>query len=181
MSKSTRIKTQALPVPKTAAQAEQLLADIGRAQRQVSTIENRMNDRLAKIKQEFEEQAKPLNDEIEQKFAALHAWAEANKGELLKGKAKTAKLATGELSWRTTPPSVAIRSVKVVLEILKKQKKLYKQFVRTKPEINKEAILANPEMVKDISQIKIVKKEEFAAKPYESEIEKVETVNKEAA
>lgn len=179
MSKATRIKTQALPVPKTAAQAEQLLADIGRAQRQVSTIENRMNDRLAKIKQEFEEQAKPLNDEIEQKFAALHAWAEANKGELLKGKTKTAKLATGELSWRTTPPSVSIRNQKVVLEILK-QRELH-DLIRNKEEVNKEAVLANPERVGDIKQIKVVQREEFAAKPYGSEIEKVETVNKEAA
>jgi phage host-nuclease inhibitor protein Gam len=169
-----RKKTAALPVPKTAEEAELLLADIGRAQRQVSTIENRMNDRLAKIKQEFEEQAKPLNDEIEEKFAALHAWAESNKENLLKGKAKTAKLATGELSWRTTPPSVSIRNQKVVLEILKQRG--LNALIRSKDEVNKEAILADPSQVKDIKQIVVKQREEFVAKPYESAIEKVETI-----
>lgn len=176
-AKKQRKKTTALPVPKTTEEAEQLLADIGRAQRQVSTIGNRMNDRLLKIKQEFEEGAKPLNEEIEQKFAALHAWAESNKETLLKGKAKTAKLATGELSWRTTPASVSLSKVEVVLIALKQRG--LTQFIRSKDEVNKDAILADPEKVKDIKGIKITKKEEFVAKPYESEIERVETTTTE--
>lgn len=179
MTAKSRIKTTAFPVPRSQIEAEQLLGDIGQLQRQVARIEQDMNDKLSGIKQTFEEKAQPLNQEIEAKFKALHAWGEANREELLTGRLKTVKLTTGEISWRMTPPKVLIRTQQVVMETLKRLG--MGDLIRTKEEINKEAILADPERVAGIKGIQITQAEEFVAKPFESEIECFEPVKREAA
>jgi phage host-nuclease inhibitor protein Gam len=177
--KVTRIKAVAAPAAQSREDAESLLAEIGHAQRRVTEIEAVMNDRLSAIKAEFEQQAAPFNDAIKAKFASLQVWAEANRDELLTGRSKTARLTTGELSWRTTPPSVRIAGAEVVMENLKRLG--LGDLIRTKEEINKEAILAEPERVEGVKGITISQREEFVAKPFESQIERAEPVMKKAA
>jgi phage host-nuclease inhibitor protein Gam len=180
MSKSKkRIKATAFPVvPATREQAEKLLGDIGALQRQVIKIEADMNDWLADLKAKYEKQAQPLNEEIETYFQGLHIWAEANRAVLLKGKSKTARLATGELLWRTTPPSVSLpKDQHAVIQALLRAD--LGHLVRTKEEVNREAVLDDPEAVKGIAGIKIRQREEFVAKPFETQIERAEPVKKE--
>lgn len=174
--KTSRIKTDAIAVPADRAGAEKLLAEIGRLQRQHARIEADMNDRLAAVKEEHEAHASQVNEEIEQKFIALHTWAEGNKKTLLKGKAKSARLATGILSWRMTPPAVRISKAKDVIDRL--HAKGLGFLIRLKEEINKDAILADPEQVKGVKGITITQREEFAIKPFESQIERAEPVRK---
>ncbi len=176
MRKPTRIKAAAIEAPTNQTEAEQLLAEIGTLQRKVTVIETRMNERLADIKDRFEKEASPLNDVITTKFQALHAWAEANKHDLLKGKSKTAKLSSGELSWRTSPPSVRVTGAETVIRNLKSLG--LGDLVRTKEEVNKEAILNDPERIEGVKGITISQKEEFVAKPFESQIERAEPVKK---
>lgn len=177
-TRSKRMKATSTEVPTNKAEAEELLQAIGDMMRQVTVLETKMNDRLAAVKLEFERQAKPINEAIDQRFDALRIWAEANKSDLLKGKAKTAKLATGEISWRTTPPSVRITGVKVVIERLR-QMGLTK-FLRMKEDINKEAILADPAAVEGVKGISITQREELVVKPFEAEIERVIPIKKAA-
>ena len=173
-----RIKTLAIAVPATQEQAEKLLGDIGALQRRVVKIEAEMNDKLAIVKDEYEKLAQPLNEQIETKFQALHIWAEANRTVLLKGHSKTAKLSTGELLWRTTPPSVSLpKNQEAVVQALLRAD--LGHLVRTKQEVNKEAVLDDPEAVKGIAGIKIKRREEFVAKPFESQIERAEPVKTE--
>ena len=175
------IKTVAIAVPSTQAEAEKLLADIGRLQRQVVKIEADMNDQLAGIKDRHEKLAQPANEQIEIKFQALHAWAEAHRSELLKGKSKTAQLSTGELLWRTTPPAVKFRrGAKIEAIIAQLEDAKLFDLVRTVKEVNKEAILADPARVADIPSIEIRQREEFVAKPFESQIERAEPVKQTA-
>ena len=169
-----RMKAPALQVPANQIEAEQLLGDIGKLQRQVAGIELRMNERLAGIKASYEQEAQPLNAEIDEKFRALHAWAEAHRDELLAGRGKTVKLATGELSWRISPPSVRVTKPEAVIEALGRLG--LERFVRTKKEIDKQAVLAEPGAVAGVKGISVTHPEEFVAKPFESAIEKVETV-----
>ena len=147
------IKTVAVIAPSSQQQAERLLGDVGRLQRQVVKIEADMNDALATIKEKFERLAQPINEEIESKFHALHIWAEANRYDLLKGKSKTALLATGELQWRRTPPAVKVqkRLIETVIILLKEAG--LNDLVRTKEEINKDLILADPARVAGIKAI----------------------------
>ncbi|GAA4650815.1 host-nuclease inhibitor Gam family protein [Kistimonas scapharcae] len=174
MARKPRIKTTSLPVPTTREQAEQLLHDIGRLQRQVATIETAMNDRLSDVKRTFEDQVKPLNQGIDEAFEGLRIYCEANRDQLCKGNSKTVTLATGKVFWRKTPPRVTVRGMDIVLETLKKLR--LKRAIRTKEEVNKEAILLEPEKYTAIPGINITSREEFGVEPFESEIEKAVTV-----
>lgn len=184
MSKSKkRIKATAFPiVPATREQAEAALHNIGVRQREIIRLEAAMNDELAAVKAKYEKQAQPLNEHIENLFQGVHIWAEANRSILLKGKSKTVKLATGELSWRNTPPSVSLprkpKALEAVIEELKRAD--LGHLVRVKEEVNKEAVLDDTEAVKGIAGIKIKQREEFVAKPFESQIERAEPVKKDA-
>lgn len=169
--KSTRTPT--VQAAQSREEAEMLLADIGAAQREVTRIEADMNDELSSIKAKFEESAKPFNEAIKEKVLALQMWAEAHRAELLPKGKKTVELATGELQWRNPPPSVRITGADAVLEILRLKK--LEQFIRTKEEINKEAILADREAIAGVKGISITQVEHFVAKPFEAEIEHVST------
>lgn len=173
-----RLKTKALPTPRTRAEAEELLHQIGIHQREVARINSDMNDDLSEIKRRYEEQAQPHNDTIAQQFQAVHAFCEANRDDLLTGKLKSARMATGEIGWRTTPPKVMINKVAQVIEAIKALG--HKQFLRTKEEINKDAMLADEEsraLAGSIKGITIKQTEEFFARPFESDIEQAETVS----
>lgn len=174
MSKHIRKKAPALPVPKSQAEAEALLDLIGELQREIGRIEAEMNDMLARTKEEYAESARPLNEEIEQRFNALHAWAEAHREALCPGRAKTANLATGQIAWRTTPPACRIVQPEVVIERLKSMG--LQEFIRTREEIDKTRILADPERVEGVKGITVTQREEFVAKPFESQIERAKTV-----
>ena len=172
---NARLKTNGITVPATRKQAEDLLFGIGELQREVARKETNMNDELAAIKRKYGDEVKPLNAVIDDQFAALHMYAEANKDDLLEGKLKSCKMATGDIGWRTSTPKVTVRNVKVVLESLKQLG--LSQFIRMKEEINKEAILADKDQkAASINGITISQKDEFWVKPYESEIEKAQAV-----
>lgn len=178
MSKVTRIKSESFAVPQTREEADRLLMKMGELQQEISRIEADMNDALAPIKAQFEGKAAPINAEIEALFQGVHAWAEANRAAELKGESKTISLGAGALSWRLTPWSVTVRKADDIIKLLKvTRKKAWKEFLRSKWEINKEAMLESAESRKAASEIpgiSINRKEEFAAKPFASDIERVE-------
>jgi len=174
MGKAKRIKSAAAghPVPQSKADAESAIAEIGQHQRERERIQAAMNDELAAIKQKHEEQAAPHNEAIRELSQGVQTWAEANRVELTGGgKTKTAALASGELRWRMRPPKVALRSVEAVIEALKQLK--LSRFVRVKEEVNKEAILAEPEAVEHVKGITITQGEDFVIVPFETRLEEV--------
>jgi len=176
--KPTRIKAASINL--TRDEAEACLANIGTAQRRVIGIEAAMNDEIAAIKSRYEAQAAPHNQNITRSFHDLHLWAEANRDSLCAGKIKTVRMATGEILWRKRPPSVRITGAPAVIERLISFG--LTAFVREKQEIDKDAILAEPDQVKGIKGIKVITDvEDFVAKPFETEIERVEPVLRSAA
>ena len=69
------------------------------------------------------------------------------------------------------PPSVSARPIDKVIEALKDMG--LKRFIRFKEEIDKEAILGDPDAVKYIKGIKIEQREDFVIVPFETELEEV--------
>lgn len=176
VSKKT-IKTDAITMPNDKEEAEAWLLRVGKLQNEVQRIEADMNDKIAKLKAQYQDKANDVNEEIQRKFKGIHAFAEANKTDLLDGKAKTAKLSSGELSWRKSTPSVSIRKQLEVIDALKAAGMT--DLIRTKEEVNKDAILSSDENKARASSIKginISQKETFSIKPFSTEIECVETV-----
>jgi phage host-nuclease inhibitor protein Gam len=70
---------------------------------------------------------------------------------------------TGSIAWYTTPPAVTIENVE---EVLKRIKTLdLAQFIRTKEEINKEALLENEPLANTIEGVSVGQQEKFAIRP----------------
>lgn len=170
MSKKPRIKAQAaVAIPQTRDAVTAAIREMGEHQRQLSRIEADMNDALAKVREVYEQQAQPLREQITALQTGVQTWCEANRTELTQGgKVKTAAFASGEIQWRLRPPSVAVRGADAVLDTLARLG--LNRFIRTKEEVNKEAILAEPEAVRGVAGISINQGEDFVVSPFETEL-----------
>lgn len=173
MNKRTRIKAVAASFVCTDRdQADAAISEIGRLQRERETIRTAMNAELAATKERHEEQAAPLAQAIKELSHGVQIWAEAHRSELTRdGRIKTSRLGSGEVRWRTRPPSVAIRAVGIVIEALKCRG--LGRFIRTKEEIDREAILREPDAVNGIKGITISQGEDFVIIPFATELEEV--------
>jgi phage host-nuclease inhibitor protein Gam len=174
-----KAKAKSVNAAQSRSEAEQLLGEIGQLQRQITSLEADMNEKLSTVKEKFEAEAAPLNEAIEEKFEALQTWAESNREDLCKDGGKTARLSTGELVWRVSPPAVRVTGSAAVLDALKSRG--LDRFIRSKEEVNKEAILNERDTLPRIPGVEIVQTEEFSAKPFESEIERTKTSKRSAA
>jgi len=169
-----RIKQEAAkyPVPQSREETVEAIAEIGRRQRERERLQADMNDEIAEIKRRFEEQATPHNDAIAALTRGVHVWCEAHRDELTQGgKVKSAHLASGEVRWRMRPPKVVLRAVESVLESFKALG--LTRFIRTKEEVNKEAVLAEIEAVQHIKGISVTQGEDFVIIPFETELEEI--------
>ena len=173
--KTKRVKAQAAPyrVPQGFAETSDFIARIGKATRERERIETRMNERLAAIKAVHEKQAAPLKDEIEQLRKGVQTWCEAHRDELTPaGRRKFYRFAAGEVSWHLRPPKVTVRGVAKVIERLAALG--LAQFLRVRTEIDKEAMLADPELACSVEGVKIGSDgEDFEIKPVDTELEEV--------
>ena len=154
-----------------AEDAADFIKALGEKRRAILRIEHAMNDKVAELKQAFEERALPLKGEVSEIIAAVQAWAETNREELTqRGKIKTVKLTTGEFNWRTRPPKVGVRGKDKVIAALKGLG--LTRFVRISEEIDREALLKEKNVATQIQGISISSAgEDFAISPYELEIE----------
>lgn len=173
MAKAARVKAPAMiDVPQTLDEVNRAIAEIGIAQRERDRIQADMNDALAATREGYEAQAAPYAARIKELTAAVQLWCEANRARLTEnGKTKTAKLAAGEVSWRMRPPSVVVRGADMVLEALHRLG--LHRFIRLKEEVNKEAVLAEPEIADQVKGLAISQVEDFIVKPWDTDLEQV--------
>lgn len=171
----TRIKqasTVTYPTPQSRDQVADYILAIGAAQRERARIEQDMNDEMAAVKKRYEELAQPYKFEIEERTKGVQAWCETNRNVLTQdGKVKSSALTTGEIGWRMRPPKVSVRGIEAVLDKLKRMG--LTRFIRSKEEVNKEAILNEPDAVARVPGLSIEQGEDFWIKPFESQLEEV--------
>lgn len=167
----TRLKAKAqIDVPQNNGECAADIKQIGDLQRQLGRTQAEMNDAIAHITETYQGPAATLGKQIEGLQKGVQAYCEANRDDLTNGgKVKSANLITGEVQWRQRPPSVRITGADSVIETLHRLK--LDEFVRTKEEINKEAILNTPEAVKGVAGITVVTGvEDFVITPFEQEV-----------
>jgi len=168
----SRLKTKTLganlPVPQNRDEAARAVREIGDDRRRLARLEADMNDRIAALKQRYEEQAAPINERVEAATEGLKIWAEANRTALTGGdKTKTVDVGTGEIKWRLRPPSVRLKAIDDVIARLRELG--LSRFVRTKEEVNKDALLAEPEVARTVTGISIgTAGEDFIVEPFEA-------------
>ncbi len=168
---ATRIKQPAanhlVPSCRDACSAD--INKIGVISRQIAVLQAAMNDEIAIITDRYTGQFTPLQDQIKTLQQGVQIFCEANRDELTQnGKSKSASFLTGIVQWRQRPPSVQVRGIDSVIEALKQFN--LDRFIRTKEEINKEAILNEPKTIAGIAGITIKSGvEDFVIQPFEVE------------
>lgn len=147
-------------------EVQSIIALVGEHEREITRLSTEMNDEIAVITENYASQIQPLKLAIDEMTSKAQIWCEANRAILLKDGGKTAKLITGEISWRQCPPSVRVRGTDEVIARLERFG--LDRFVRVKKTVNKEAIGEEPTAVADIEGITIVDGvEEFKITPFE--------------
>lgn len=169
--KPTRIKTDTHAIRlQSRDDVERAIKQIGDLQRQLEQTAINQNNELAAITEKYAPKITALQEQIAPIQQAVQAWCESRRDELTQnGKTKTGSFNTGDVQWRQRPPSVAIRGTESVIEALKTHGLL--RFIRNKEEINKEAMLNEPELAATIAGVSIkTGVEDFIITPFEQEI-----------
>ncbi|WP_308569939.1 host-nuclease inhibitor Gam family protein [uncultured Haemophilus sp.] len=169
--KATRIKTDTFAVRyQTRDEVETAIKEIGDLNRELKLLAIEQNNRLAAITEEYAPLMNAVKEKLSPKQDAVQAWCESRRDELTQnGKTKTGSFNTGEVQWRQRPPSVGIRGVDSVLDILKMRG--LARFIRIKEEINKEAMLNEPGTAASVPGVTIkTGVEDFVITPFEQEM-----------
>ncbi|MBL8500664.1 MAG: host-nuclease inhibitor Gam family protein [Nitrosomonas sp.] len=168
---ATRIKAKAqVYVPQTRDDTAADIRQIGDLERQKLRVISEMNDAIAQITQSYQPRIDALSDQLKTLQEGVQGYCEAHRDELTdNGKVKFANLITGEVSWRQRPPSVSVRGQEAVIDILKRLG--LTSFIRTKEEVNKEAILNETDKARGVPGLTIVTGvEDFVITPFEQEV-----------
>lgn len=145
------------------------ITQIGNKQREIARLETEMNDKIAEITEQYKGNISTLQDEIIILTHSAQIWCEANRNNLLNNGLKTANLITGEVSWRYRPAKVSVKKEDFVIEQL--EQKGLMQFIRVKKNVNKDAVLADPSVTKEIDGITIISGvEDFVITPFEVDV-----------
>jgi len=177
MAKRKTLKRKAIYVPADIHEANEVLMALGQAERDIETVNTRLNTSIEALKAAASAKIKPVQELNDERLLGLFAFAEANRGELTdEGKKKTVTLPTGTLAWRMTPPAVSLRGVKEILAELKARR--LRRFIRVKLEVDKEAMLKEPKAAEKVPGVTISQREEFVVKPAETDAEVTGMVDK---
>lgn len=150
---------------KNLEQAQTFIKQLGIIHCAISRLENDMSAEVAGITQQYAEKINPLRQDCEQLSEAIELWCAKNKDKLLTNGKKTAKLTTGEVSWRVRPPSVVVKNVDEVVARLERFG--LHRLIRVKKELNKEAVLSEPSAISGIDGVSIkTGSEDIIIKPF---------------
>lgn len=169
-SKKMKAPAFTVSVPQSRGDCALHIKKMGDVQRDFERMRAEMNDAIADITQRYQPNLELLDAQCQSLAKGIQTWCEANRATLCENGGKTANLVTGEVSWRQRPPSVRIAGADSVIETLRRMQ--LERFVRTKDEVNKDAILNEPDAVRGIAGISIVTGvEDFAVVPFAVDVE----------
>lgn len=168
---SNRIKLPSTII--TRLRAEEILGEIATLKLEEREHKVAMDRALTSVREQFEAPLDALVKQIGDKTALLETWASANPGEFPKDR-KSIVMLHGILGYRTGTPklkTLAKWTWDRVLEKLKELGDATAGFVRTKEEVNREAIIAAvsegrllPEEARTVG-VQVVQDEAFFVEP----------------
>jgi phage host-nuclease inhibitor protein Gam len=150
--------------------ANAVIESLGAGVRELQRLELELQEHVAGLKASFEEEAAPIKTAIEEHALALQAYCTAHRERLVAPGTKTATMPSGRLQWRDLPRSVSLRKVDDVIARCKQLK--LTQFIRTKEEVDKEAMLRDAKLAETIAGVTIRSPgEQFYIKPAALDVE----------
>jgi len=161
-------KSKKLPtmIPQTLAEVEQLEREITQDLLEIGSLEDDANTKIAAINAASALRIGPLLEAVIERAQRVFAYAEANKDALTEGgKRKSANLGhAGTVQWAISPPAVSLRDTEEVLAHLKRLG--FERFIRRGPdEVNKEALLREPDTAKTVPGVSIGQNKKFYLRP----------------
>lgn len=167
MAGKTKKLAAAAPAPQSDAEAAAQLAELGDIERAREAARAFAETAIAAAQTQAAAEDEPLAARSAALTEGLRIWAEAHRARLTRdGRTKTVRLATGVVQWRILPPKAAVaRGMKdAVLAALEAAG--LETFLRRKVELNREAVLEDPEAVAAIPGLSVESGgEEFIAAP----------------
>lgn len=163
-------KTKALSrVPQSREDAVFAIGRIGTLRREIQKLRADADEAIRIAGEKFEQASADLATELAEHEQGVQTFCEARRLELTnEGKVKFHDFATGSVKWRLRPAGVSLRAVETIIEACKKVG--FRKFIRVKLEVNKEAMLADPEKARLIVGVTIKSAgEEFVIEPAELE------------
>ncbi len=168
----TTAKREVIPVPTSLEDAAVYVRQIGEAQRAVDALEANLTQRVEELRAQAMAEVQKHQDACNLLLEGLFAFAQAHRPRLTDDeKRKTVDVATGKFGWRLTPPAVEVKGVADVIATLERLK--LTQFIRVKEtkEVDREAILKDPDAVAGIAGVSVTQREEFFVKPEQANAE----------
>ncbi len=159
------------------------IAEVARLTTEIKNAEDKTNESILILQQELADQIEPLKQEIKKISLSVKKFVDANREKLFKDEVKTIKLETGDISYRSSGKKVGVNSSQKLIDSIladnnltnvrdKFVKKMDKVFIRTKLELNKDAVLENPDTAKTVTGVEVAEGEEsFYIKPYATNTE----------
>jgi phage host-nuclease inhibitor protein Gam len=168
--KKLKRAAETVRAPQNREEAEAMLARLGAIQRDRTVLATALEETLATERARVDSEDLPLRTEAEGLTRGIQLWAEANRRSLTQdGRTKTIRLSTGEIAWRARPPSVKLRDQNAILEFLTNTG--LARFIRTKTEVNREAMLAEPSVATTVPGVTISSEgEEFVVSPLTEQV-----------
>ncbi|PZU17826.1 MAG: nuclease inhibitor protein [Shinella sp.] len=170
MKSATKKKTKAIArVPQSREDAVFAIGRIGELRRAIAAQKAIADEVIRLAGEKFATDTADLAAELEEHEQGMQTFCEANRLNLTNGgKVKYHDFGTGRINWKLLPPKVTIRAADLVIEGCRKVGFL--EFIRTKEEINKEAMLADPDRARLITGVTISSEgEQFEIVPAELE------------
>ncbi|QIB37807.1 nuclease inhibitor protein [Rhizobium oryzihabitans] len=175
MKSALKKKSKAISrVPQTREGAIWAVGRVGTLRREIAAKTALADEAIRMIGEKFEADTADFAAELAEHERGVQAWCEANRVILTNNeKVKFHDFGTGTVRWRSLPASVSIRGAEAVIEALKSLG--LKAFIREKEEINKEAMLNDPDKARTVAGVTIKSEGEvFAIEPLELEISTVQ-------
>jgi phage host-nuclease inhibitor protein Gam len=169
---SKRIKEQVVPVPQENELAE-IAKEVAIATSQTKKMEAEMEQKIAKIRETYQDRLDEAASTIKEGTAKLKAYATDHKLEFEKKRSRD--VVHGTLGFRIGTPKVKVgRGLnKTIVGILKQAGKL--DFLRTKEELDKDKVIAHRDdeaIMDDLNElgITVVQEETFYFEPKTEEV-----------
>ena len=166
MAKKTHSIAAKIPQTKKAAEVE--MRKLGELRIQIEKIDTKLKEDSQRLIQAAKDEADPLIAKAKVLESGLMLYADAHRSELTDGNlSKRGKMLSGHFDWRKLPDKVSLRGVPAVIERIRAAIKeasenedadraiKFKNFLRIKSEVNKDAMLADPTLAKSITGVTI--------------------------
>jgi phage host-nuclease inhibitor protein Gam len=187
MKTTTRIKSpvSARAEALTRDEVEALVHEIAAIKNNERYVTSIMDKEIAAIRTRHEPALSQIADELKQKTAAVQEWAEANPAEF--AKRKSIDFTSGTIGFRTGTPKLALLNRRWNwATALQAVQNWLPNFIRSVPEIDKEALLAqrDEQIIRETLPkvgLKVVQDESFYVEPNLTPLETRETAPSKAA